>query len=601
MIRPKYRFLFGLLFLALGLLLADHQNLLADSCDGPAKSRGTVSGARFSIKVGQRMLDQGKFSMAAKFLDRVAGFCERSAGRANVAEAASLASYAHERMGDKARAIRYAEQAERILEAIPPGHVDHSRSRPVLKWVKSGLARLRPSGRVREANLLGAPPFNESLFPPSYRTRTRKAARRAPTRRKQASGRTGTVRVVSSPSQAAVVLDGKWKGRTPILLLGLKPGKHRLKVRKKGYREESRILRLAPRARLSLDFRMKRRGRERAEKSKPAPPRREKAPAKRRRLGKISVSRKPAPAKNPPRAPTKKVVVAEGLRTSEEKTGQEVSYRLPGALPQVFEESAPAGGERVIDKIPAIPVKGSARPPVVRVVFVKSVATKSGWPVGKVVPITEVPVFLRKGSMPPEPVFDIPAPKPPEKKSVPKKPRVIKRKPSRRKVIVFDADASRKPAKPVVRRPSIWKARWPQMSMMGLGLLCLAGAFTGWRKRRQFFDEGAESSKIGIRDLDEEDQSETPSETGDIPSDEALDAAPPPDDMDASDALDAEEEPFSGGEVVETPDEAEGEAEAEAEGDDASEGANLAAAEEEDPEAEIGSEEETEPTVQESG
>ncbi len=597
MIRPKHRFLIGLLILVPGFLLAVGGGLSAGSCDGPAKSRGTVSEARFSIKVGQRMLEQGKFSMATKFLDRVAGFCERSAGRANVVEAASLASYAHERMGDKARAIRYAEQAERILEAIPRGHVDHSRSRPVLKWVKSGLARLRPSGRVREANLLGAPPFNESLFPPSYRAR--KLARRAPDRRKQASGRTGTVRIVSSPGQAAVVLDGKWKGRTPILLLGLKPGKHQLKIRKKGYREESRILRLAPDARLSLVFRMERRGRgkERAGKAKPAPPRRRKAPAKRRRLGKKSVSRKPAPAKNPPRAPTEKVVVADGLRAAEEKTGQGVSYRLPDALPQVFEESAPAGGERVIDKIPAIPVKGSARPPVVRVVFVKSVATKSGWPVGKVVPITEVPVFLRKGSMPPEPVFDIPAPKPPEKKSVPEKPRVKKRKPSRRKVIVFDADASRKPAKPVVRRPSIWKARWPQMSMMGLGLLCLAGAFTGWRKRRQFFDEGAESSKIGIRDLDEEDQSETPSETDDLPSDEEIDAAPPPETLDASDALEAEEEPFSGGEVVETPDEAEGEAE----GDDASDGADVAAAEEEDPEAEIGSEEETEPAVQEAG
>ena len=179
MIRLKHRFLIGLLFLVSGFLLAVGEGLSAGSCDGPLGAKGSVTEARLGIRTGQRLLETRDFAKAVKSFDRVAGFCEQSAGRVNVAEAASLASYAHERMGDKARAIRHAERAERILEAIPRSHVDYSRSRPVLKWVKSGLARLRPSGRVKEANLLGAPPFNESLFPPSHRTR--KPSRRAPT------------------------------------------------------------------------------------------------------------------------------------------------------------------------------------------------------------------------------------------------------------------------------------------------------------------------------------------------------------------------------------------------------------------------------------
>jgi len=58
------------------------------------------------------------------------------------------------------------------------------------------------------------------------------------TRTSQPSG-TGSVAVVSSPSGAAVSLDGSGEGTTPLTIPGVKAGSHTLMVRKSGYRDSA--------------------------------------------------------------------------------------------------------------------------------------------------------------------------------------------------------------------------------------------------------------------------------------------------------------------------------------------------------------------------
>ncbi len=66
---------------------------------------------------------------------------------------------------------------------------------------------------------------------------------------------TGSLRIVSVPPGAAVVLDGEERGETPLELSGLKPGAHKLQLRKPGHYLKKATLRV--RADTTLDINLK--------------------------------------------------------------------------------------------------------------------------------------------------------------------------------------------------------------------------------------------------------------------------------------------------------------------------------------------------------
>ncbi len=60
--------------------------------------------------------------------------------------------------------------------------------------------------------------------------------------------------VASMPEEANVIVDGQWRGKTPLRLRGLMPGKHTVRVAMDGYISEVRDLQLAPMRPLPVDI-----------------------------------------------------------------------------------------------------------------------------------------------------------------------------------------------------------------------------------------------------------------------------------------------------------------------------------------------------------
>ena len=72
-------------------------------------------------------------------------------------------------------------------------------------------------------------------------------AREAPAaRRVEREARRGAIRVTSAPAGAAVLLDGRRVGETPVTIDGLAPGRYALAVRRSGYESVSRTVRIRP-------------------------------------------------------------------------------------------------------------------------------------------------------------------------------------------------------------------------------------------------------------------------------------------------------------------------------------------------------------------
>lgn len=59
--------------------------------------------------------------------------------------------------------------------------------------------------------------------------------------------------VASFPEEASVIVDGQWRGKTPLRLRGLMPGKHTVRVAMDGYISEVRDLQLSPMQPLPID------------------------------------------------------------------------------------------------------------------------------------------------------------------------------------------------------------------------------------------------------------------------------------------------------------------------------------------------------------
>ncbi|MGH9313395.1 MAG: PEGA domain-containing protein, partial [Vicinamibacterales bacterium] len=67
----------------------------------------------------------------------------------------------------------------------------------------------------------------------------------------------GTILVRSTPNRAGVVVDGVWRGRTPLTLSDLTLGRHTVRVAERGYDAENREVTLSPdQSRQEVDVRL---------------------------------------------------------------------------------------------------------------------------------------------------------------------------------------------------------------------------------------------------------------------------------------------------------------------------------------------------------
>ena len=85
------------------------------------------------------------------------------------------------------------------------------------------------------------------------------ARRRAPAARDDEPAATvevqrGAIRVTSAPSGAAVLLDGRSVGETPVTIDGLSPGRYSLAVRRSGYEAVARTVAIRPGTRYEADL-----------------------------------------------------------------------------------------------------------------------------------------------------------------------------------------------------------------------------------------------------------------------------------------------------------------------------------------------------------
>ncbi len=69
--------------------------------------------------------------------------------------------------------------------------------------------------------------------------------------------RSGELVVASMPEQASVIIDGQWRGKTPLRLRGMMPGKHAVRVVMDGYISEVRDVGLSPMRPHQIDVTLK--------------------------------------------------------------------------------------------------------------------------------------------------------------------------------------------------------------------------------------------------------------------------------------------------------------------------------------------------------
>ncbi len=532
----KIRIWFGLLSLIAGILLAGQARLTAGSCERWIVLGNSVRRVQYLLRDGGKLLRKKNWVGAVMKYEEAAGYCEENVGYHTIGRASALASFSYEKIGNDEKALRFAERAERLLTQVPKGDRKYRRSQIFLKDVRARIVRLRPLHPIVQGGLVPPPPFTGPMIPLAYR---RGAARRVASRR-VGPNLAGILRIESSPGRAAILFNGKRQGRTPVVLRGLGPGKYRLTIKKKAYRTQTRIVRLAPGAQLSLKFRLRR-------SARIHPPKSRETVSARRRSPPAKVSAKPkkrAARKKTPAAPPKPEVskygrlivesippsmmvavdgvlrgksplildkVSPGLHRVEvgvgRQDGQTRNFKVevrPGQTYRLHAAMPPQKGANLNEALFALDsgagrwVEGDTRPPVLRVAFLEAGPVQAGRPITELIPLSELPEFMRRENLSLKVGLEIQSAKTlsgvkTREKSPPKKG-----KSPGRKVEKHVPAAS----PPEAEGPPLWKGRLPKLGMMGLGLLTLAGAFVGWRKRRRLAKAQAPDAEMGIDDLE---------------------------------------------------------------------------------------------------
>ena len=109
--------------------------------------------------------------------------------------------------------------------------------------VGGGSAAAQPSGAAwSEAKV--DPPAPASSEPPAATPAPAAAPPAVPSAATERSIR-GTIVVRSTPARAGVIVDGVWRGRTPLTLSDLTLGRHTIRVAERGYSAESREITLS--------------------------------------------------------------------------------------------------------------------------------------------------------------------------------------------------------------------------------------------------------------------------------------------------------------------------------------------------------------------
>jgi hypothetical protein len=289
-----------------GTLLFFQDKIPANSCGKWSAFGNSVSQVHHLLKSGRELIAQKDWGGAAKKFEEAAKHCEENAGYFLIARANLLAFYTNEKQGKAKQAIHLADRAERLLVAIPKEDRNYANAQRLLKGIRVRLARLRPLDPVVQSNLITPPPINEPIIPKAYR-RVEKQPKQAiaqpveqpkqaipqpvepqelarkspeskpvepkpldpespvepkplapepPARRPIAPTPQMAVRITSFPIGAEVTVNGEQKGVTPLVLKELKTGKHQIEVHKKSHNTKTRLIRLAPGARLALNFKL---------------------------------------------------------------------------------------------------------------------------------------------------------------------------------------------------------------------------------------------------------------------------------------------------------------------------------------------------------
>lgn len=561
--RVRLRVGFGLLFLVLGILLAVGDRLPAGSCGRWFTFGNSASRVHYLLLDGRDLMAKQDWRGAAEKFAEAADHCPENAGYFAVGQASALASYSYEKAGEKDRAVQFGARAERVLSAVGKGDPNHGMAQFFLRDVRTRLAHLRPLHPVVQANLIPPPPFAGPMIPLAYRREGRQWARRSPIE----PGRPGALRIESSPGHAAVSVDGSSKGRTPLVLSDLKPGRYWVVVTKQSHRTEHRIVRLAPGASLALSFELQPIGRERSPGASGSDLAKRRARPEKSPVHLASESGKPRAGRPPQpdgadfgrlivesRPPAFDVAV-DGVRRGKsplviEKVSPglhavEVGGGSPVYQSRAFEVEIRPGetfrlGADVVVLSKRISEKereevghalrsdskerpgADGRPPIQRVAFLDTGPASQGRPLGEVIPVSELPEFLRRASP----------------------PALMARLEVQRYSLKNAKGSGRGKAaeNSGVERPPFWRVGPLPLGLMGLGLACLAGAFVGWRKRQEWLKGSTEVKKVKIQDLEsgvalsEKNEKKEPAEAGEPPDG-------PPELEGEEEPLDVEKEP----------------------------------------------------------
>ncbi len=136
--------------------------------------------------------------------------------------------------GDLERAIRAYETAARLLTSIPAGRRDASAALMGLATAR-GAMKDGPGATAAFARLLKADPdlvIDDEGFSPTMRTALANAQRGGKAGSRRGAGR---VRIDAVPGPAAVFLDGRFRGTTPVLLDDLSGPTAPVRVEYDGY------------------------------------------------------------------------------------------------------------------------------------------------------------------------------------------------------------------------------------------------------------------------------------------------------------------------------------------------------------------------------
>ncbi|MFQ5693135.1 MAG: hypothetical protein ACE5IM_08850 [Nitrospinota bacterium] len=167
-----------------------------------------------------------------------------------------------------------------------------------------------------------------------------------------------------------------------------------------------------------------------------------------------------------------------------------------------------------------------------RVAFLATRSSRAGRPLSEIVPAAELPPFMRRES--PNPL------------AVGLDPKAKKPLPGAQATAVVA-----KAPPPEIEEPPALNAGWLQLSMMGLGLVSLTGAFVGWRKRQRLLAPPPKEERIKIQIQDLETDNPPDEDAGPAVSEESPDVSREEDAPEAELEADGEEE---APEVEEVPD-----------------------------------------------